>query len=253
VYDEIVDRVWYDVGYRHLREAEIVRQRVASEVGVAVDAGCGPGRYTAFLVAHAKRVIAIDISKSMLELASRKAPPAERCRLDLVQADVRWLPLKSRAVDLVVNLEVLEHLPNRRDGVAVALSEFQRVLKRGGGLLVESPLSRHSWWRVLRFPAPSWKEIPNHMRREVYERTPLIVENAYRDRDIEACILNAGLRPKTKDFVRVLPAGLVERFPGVVWVDRILERIPVIRRFAREAVWCCIPEWTGEDRAGGTS
>jgi SAM-dependent methyltransferase len=236
-YYDIVDRLWYDVGYYHQREAEIVRERVTSRVNVALDAGCGPGRHTSFLASRADRVIAVDISRRMLAMAHRGIPNNEKHRVDLVQADVRRLPFKRGMIDLIVNLEVLEHLPDSQEGVAATFSEFRRALKPGGLLLTEAPLSRHAWWRLLRIRSPSWKEIPEEMRKEFYEKTPLLVEHAYKDGEIEALLERNGFSPLRTDFVRVLPAGLVERHPDLGRIDRVLERVPLVRRLAREALW----------------
>src|SRR5262249_4265813 len=63
--------------------------------GVCVEVGCGPGRMTRFLAARFERVIAADVSPTMIEEA-RKAVPDENVdfclvsgeRLDSVESDV---------------------------------------------------------------------------------------------------------------------------------------------------------------------
>ncbi len=37
-------------------------------------------------------------------------------------------------------------------------------------------------------------------------------------------------------FVRIIPSGYVYRFPQLQRLDRILEKVPLIRLFAREAI-----------------
>src|SRR5438552_14141113 len=143
-YYEIVDRVWYDVGYYHARESEFLRKRVVPGKQLVIDAGCGPGRHTSFLGGVFHRVIAIDISRKMLESAAATVPAESR--IDFVQADIRYLPFRSGIADLIVNMEVLEHLPARGADILAAFQEFRRVLKQDGGLITEAPLRRHALW-----------------------------------------------------------------------------------------------------------
>ena len=49
--------------------------------------------------------------------------------------DITDIPLESGSIDLIVNLEVLEHLPEP----VKALKEFHRILKIGGKLLITCP------------------------------------------------------------------------------------------------------------------
>jgi ubiquinone/menaquinone biosynthesis C-methylase UbiE len=76
-------------------------------------------------------VVAVDLSRRMLEVAAAKtAPWAERCTLLLHAATP--LPYVAAAFDAVTLLEALEFLPDR----AWALSELVRVLAPGGPLTV---------------------------------------------------------------------------------------------------------------------
>src|SRR2546427_2402487 len=139
-YYRIVDRIWYDIGYYHRREGEFLREHVRRPVNLAIDAGCGPGRHLPTLKEHSHRVIAIDFSRQMLNNARKGMPSNRQVGVDLVQADVRHLPLKANAADLVINFEVLEHLPGGLADARTTLEEFGRVLKPRGSLVVEVPL-----------------------------------------------------------------------------------------------------------------
>jgi len=44
------------------------------------------------------------------------------------------------------------------------------------------------------------------------------------------------LRVVERTFVRVIPSGYVDWFPGLENVDRLIEKIPVVNACAREAV-----------------
>ena len=49
--------------------------------------------------------------------------------------DIKNMPLKNDSIDLIVNLEVLEHLPEP----VKAFEEFNRILKNGGKVLITCP------------------------------------------------------------------------------------------------------------------
>jgi ubiquinone/menaquinone biosynthesis C-methylase UbiE len=78
------------------------------------------------------RIVAMDISHRMLQLAARKLS-AFRDRLDLIQYLTLPLPFPDESFDVVCCLEALEVMPE----METPLAELYRVL-RPGGLLVTS-------------------------------------------------------------------------------------------------------------------
>jgi SAM-dependent methyltransferase len=95
-----------------------------------LDAGCGTGRHTAFLVDKGHDVVGIDSSPEMLALAAAKVPTA---RFDL--AELERIPLPNSSVDAAVCGLVLSHA---RD-IGPAVAELARVLRPGGRLIVSNP------------------------------------------------------------------------------------------------------------------
>jgi SAM-dependent methyltransferase len=97
-----------------------------------LDAGCGNGRYTRFLLQQADAdalVTGFDYSQMMLKRArDRRASD----RATHVAADLTRLPYADAAFDAIVCGWVLEHLPDPRPG----LQELARVLRPGGKLLL---------------------------------------------------------------------------------------------------------------------
>jgi ubiquinone/menaquinone biosynthesis C-methylase UbiE len=97
-----------------------------------LDAGCGNGRYTRFILQHADDntvITCFDISQRMLKRArSRLKNP----RVTQVAADLTRLPYPDAFFDAIVCGWVLEHLPDPRPGLA----ELSRVLQPGGKLLL---------------------------------------------------------------------------------------------------------------------
>ncbi len=97
-----------------------------------LDAGCGNGRYTRFLLRQADPdalITGFDISQGMLVRARRRL---QSPRVSHVSADLTRLPYPDAFFDAIVCGWVLEHLPDPRPG----LSELARVLQIGGKLLL---------------------------------------------------------------------------------------------------------------------
>jgi SAM-dependent methyltransferase len=99
-----------------------------------LDAACGNGRYSRFLLRHADpdaKLTAFDLSPRMLHRARARL---NGDRVSHVVADLTRLPYADGAFDAVVCGWVLEHLPDPTPG----LGELARVLQPGGKLLLLS-------------------------------------------------------------------------------------------------------------------
>ncbi|HEY6826128.1 MAG TPA: methyltransferase domain-containing protein [Gemmatimonadaceae bacterium] len=108
-------------------DAEVLRRSSLAVDGRDVlEIGCGTGKNTVWLAERARRVIAMDFSPGMLEVARGRAPTD---RVSFVQHDVRerW-PIDDASVDFVVANLILEHLPD----VGPIFAEAARVLRPGG-------------------------------------------------------------------------------------------------------------------------
>lgn len=106
-----------------IREDELLRGRVA------VDAGCGAGRWAREVARRGARVIALDLGRSV-EIARRNLGANEG--IAFVQADICHLPIRDESVDLVYSLGVLHHI----EDTAQALSCIASAIRPGGGCLV---------------------------------------------------------------------------------------------------------------------
>ena len=97
-----------------------------------LDAGCGNGRYSRFLLRWADDdafITGFDLSQRMLKRARRRLHSS---RIGHVAADLTKLPFASGLFDAVVCGYVLEHLPDPRPG----LMELARVMRPGGKMLL---------------------------------------------------------------------------------------------------------------------
>jgi SAM-dependent methyltransferase len=89
------------------------------------DVGCGDGRYVAALGQAGARVVAIDLSKGMLDGIAAPRPPS-------IVADAQVLPLPDASVDVVLLMHMLYHVPDP----ARAVAEARRVMRDDGRLLL---------------------------------------------------------------------------------------------------------------------
>jgi len=108
-------------------DADVLRQSsLAIDDRDVLEVGCGTGKNTRWLAERARRVVAMDFSPGMLDVARGRVPSE---RVTLVQHDIRerW-PVDEASVDLVIGNLILEHVAN----VAPIFAEAARVLRPGG-------------------------------------------------------------------------------------------------------------------------
>jgi len=121
---------WYDEPGNQLLEVEepVVREILDGlPVGVALDAACGTGRHGAYLASLGHRVIGVDATPEMLEVARAKLPAG-----DFYEGDVRDLPVADDSVDVVVCGIAASHFPD----LVPVFAELARVLRPGGHLVL---------------------------------------------------------------------------------------------------------------------
>ncbi len=124
-----------------------------------LDAGGGDGRYRGFF--KDKRYLAVDLG---LERSSSKG-------LDAV-SDICNLPFKDSSIDNIICIEVIEHTfePEKM------LKELNRTLKKGGKLLLTSPLcwaehmQPYDFYRYTRFSLSKMLEKSGFKIKEISPR-----------------------------------------------------------------------------------
>jgi ubiquinone/menaquinone biosynthesis C-methylase UbiE len=128
----------YDVSPNALIYAEqpVVRALIAAlPPGRALDAACGTGRHTKYLVERGHHVIGVDATPVMLAKARAELPA-----VDFRVGDLLALPLETASVDLAVCALALTHL----EQLGPPLAELTRVLRPGGRLIVSDLHPLHS-------------------------------------------------------------------------------------------------------------
>ncbi|MDX2190219.1 MAG: class I SAM-dependent methyltransferase [Bacteroidota bacterium] len=112
-----------------------------------LEAMCGSGQTTEFLLSKGAKVTGLDISEDLIEIFKTKYPNS-----DAVCASIFETPFSDQYFDVVVVVAGLHHLHPR---VIDAIEECRRVLKPGGYLVFMEPHSgsvpdifRKIWYKL---------------------------------------------------------------------------------------------------------
>lgn len=114
----------------HLKRYDFARQFCAG--ADVLDVACGAGYGAAHLAEQAKNVVGVDLSEQTIDRARRRYPLPN---LAFRVGDAERLADQDATYDVVCSFETIEHVHDPEQ----ALSEFARVLRPNGALLVSTP------------------------------------------------------------------------------------------------------------------
>lgn len=121
--------VSYDHDQNPTRDLEAISLRetlAGMRFDTCLELGCGTGKNTLFLKDLARKVIAVDFSEKMLEVAKENIPDGN---VEFFKADIMasW-DFVSKKIDLIVSSLVLEHI----EDVRPVFEKAYRTLTPGG-------------------------------------------------------------------------------------------------------------------------
>jgi SAM-dependent methyltransferase len=102
---------------------------------IALDLGCGLGRFSRALAKRYASVIAVDISDLMIANAKQLHPWPMGSNIEFRTSDGVNLQLPNDAIDFVWSYEVLQHAPSH-EIIRANITEIGRVLRPGGWAMI---------------------------------------------------------------------------------------------------------------------
>lgn len=131
-FNDIERTHWWWEGRR-----EILRQHLPKGSGLKVlDIGCGSGETMTFVKSFLERpeVTGVDSSQVAVNFAKKRGHK-------VIKTDALHLPFKDGTFDVILMLDVIEHIKDDR----AFLMEAKRVLKKGGKIIVTAPALQFIW------------------------------------------------------------------------------------------------------------
>ncbi|MGD0734363.1 MAG: metalloregulator ArsR/SmtB family transcription factor [Terracidiphilus sp.] len=118
---------------------------------VIADLGAGEGAFSLLLAQRAKKIIAVDTSANMIEVAREQAQRHGIKNVEYRLGDMEEVPIEAASVDLVFFSQSLHHAlhPER------ALSEASRILRPGGRVIILD-LLKHRFEEARELYADEW-------------------------------------------------------------------------------------------------
>ena len=138
-----INHWWYRVRRELVRN---ILDRYRQKGGVILDVGCGTGALMNDLYPYGL-VYGLDFSDQALDFCR------QRGEKNLTLGSIESIPFADNFFDVVVSLDVLEHVQNDE----LAISEIRRVLKPGGISIIFVPAFKFLWSKT--------DEISCHKRR----------------------------------------------------------------------------------------
>lgn len=192
-----------------------------------LDLGCAAGYGSNYLAANAKatHITGVDVSKEAIEYAGNKF---QSSKLKFQIASAETLPFRNGDFDVVVSLEVIEHVENYQK----YLSELTRVLKPGGTAIISTPN------KALSSPNLKYPLMASHVKEFYIEE----LEN-----ELKKCFKSVklfGESPGSPAYQKELEKHFnSKRF----LLQKIISQVLIIRKIAKHT-----PQWLNNLVTGGT-
>ncbi|MHA1291959.1 MAG: class I SAM-dependent methyltransferase [Promethearchaeota archaeon] len=109
-----------------------------------LDLGCGTGFSSDILIEYNYKVIGIDILIDMLRLAYKKKKEYHYKNLELILADIKYLPIRSLSVNHVISISAYNFIINDSQSSEVkekimsnTAKYLNKILKKNGRIVIE--------------------------------------------------------------------------------------------------------------------
>jgi 2-polyprenyl-3-methyl-5-hydroxy-6-metoxy-1,4-benzoquinol methylase len=106
-----------------------------------LDIGCGDGSISLPLLPRCKKLSLLDLSRNMLDLASKRIPSSRLDDVEMIDGDFMSADLKPQSFDLIFCIGVLAHV----DSPAAVIEKLATLAKPGAWVILEFTDSFHFW------------------------------------------------------------------------------------------------------------
>ncbi len=130
-----------------------------------LDAGCGGGTLTEWLVNQGAKVTAVDVSGKLVSFTKDRVGSKADVRIADLSKPLSFIP--NNSIDVIVSSLVLHYI----EDWSVTFSEFNRMLKNEGSTIVFSVHHPHADWL--------WHDRENYFKKEILEETWTIQEKSF--------------------------------------------------------------------------
>lgn len=107
----------------------------SSKENIIVDVACGNGRHLIPCSKKCKKVIGLDISSKMLEIAKEKAIKENISNISFIHSTAEDIPLKSSSIDSILYIAALHNI-YRKENRIKSLTEIKRILKKNSKAII---------------------------------------------------------------------------------------------------------------------
>jgi len=115
----------------HLHRYSIISEFLDKNM-IIMDIACGEGYGTNILSKKVKKAIGVDVSMEAISHAKNKYSSAN---IEFIHSSAINIPIEDNCIDVIVSFETIEHIEDHEK----LLSEFKRVLRKNGLLIISTP------------------------------------------------------------------------------------------------------------------
>ena len=189
---------------------------------VVLDVGTGTGRIARLVGSHARRVLGVEPSPAMLDIARRHLQASGRQNFDLHLGSADRLPLASAVADVAIAGWVFGHfrywMPDSwQVSVQQAIDEMNRCLRPGGTLIVIETLGTGT--ADPKPPSPQLAEYYQWLESQGFARRTLRTDYCFPDVETAATVCGFFFGPTLADTIRMQRWSRVPECTGL-WSRR---------------------------------
>lgn len=211
-----------------------------------LEVGCGTGIYTFEIAKYFKKIVGLDLSRGMLKKAKKKIinqnPTSNNINVTFIGGDAENIPFKDSSFDCVMSINMLEHL----DNIHKAVEEMKRVVKSDGKIIISIPNGNCKFdTKIVQILMKVITPISQRVASDKSISVPYVEEGlTHREITMDHLIElfeEVGIKIEDKVFMGFIPNEIPSSIASnwlLERVEQMLEKIPVIRRWAGVIILC---------------